>query len=149
MKEREASEVKTDPARSIGRAAGFGFFLILLLVGSRCGAQTAQPGATLVKVFPNCEFGPQRIPLGGILGELCKPVWKKVEADNGEVTWIDMHSVSPTLPRQVYVYTFTDDAKLQKAKLMCQRSVELGPAAQDVFNRIQTLLDLLHQIGIP
>lgn len=105
MKECETSEVKTDLARSIGRAAGLGFFLILLLVGSRCGAQTAQPGATLVKVFPNCEFGPQRIPLGGSLGELCKPVWKKIEADNGEVTWIDMHSVSPTLPREVYVYT--------------------------------------------
>jgi hypothetical protein len=67
--------------------------------------ESAQPSETLVKVFPNCEFGPQRIPLGGILGELCKPVWKRIEADNGEVTWIDMRSISQTLPREVYVYT--------------------------------------------
>lgn len=39
------------------------------------------------------------------MGELCKPVWKRIEADNGEVTWIDMSSISQTLPREVYVYT--------------------------------------------
>ena len=113
MKAREASDVRTDPTRSIGRAGVFGFFfLVLLLVGSPCVAQTAQPGETLGKVFPNCEFGPQSIPLGGILGELCKPVWRRIEADNGEVTWIDMRSISQTLPREVYVYTSVPDTAI-------------------------------------
>lgn len=75
-------------------------------------AEAAQPGEALVRVFPNCEFGPQRIPLGGILGELCKPVWKRIEANNGEVTWIDMKAIGDTLPRRVYSYTSVPDTSI-------------------------------------
>jgi hypothetical protein len=108
MKAPEASDLKADPTRTIVR-----FLLLLsLLVGTPCVAQTVQPGDALVKVFPNCEFGPQRVPLGGALGELCKTVWKRIEADNGEVTWIDTRASGDTLPREVWVYTGVPNASI-------------------------------------
>jgi hypothetical protein len=59
----------------------------------------AQPSGTLVRVFPTCQFG-------AIYGELCKPVWKRIEADNGEVTWIDMDLIRDIPPlHYVWVYT--------------------------------------------
>ncbi len=95
MKAPKVSEVRT---------VGF-FFLLLLLVGSPCIAQTAQPADALAKIFPTCEFG-------GALGELCKPVWKRIDADNGEVTWIDMQAIGDTLPHMVLVYTSAPNAPI-------------------------------------
>jgi hypothetical protein len=45
------------------------------------------PTEALVKVMPTCMYG-------GPFDELCKPVWRKIEADNGEVTWVDVYSIS-------------------------------------------------------
>jgi hypothetical protein len=115
MKAREASEVKRDPARSVGRASGFGFFaLFFLLVGSPCGAQTAQSGEIRLPVLSNSLDG----RVIGAPEDAFLPVWKPIESNNGEVTYVDMKSIERgAAGMQVEVYTSVPNTIFDMDKL--------------------------------
>ncbi len=103
MKAREASEIKTDLARGAGHAGGFGiFFLLLLLGGFPCGAQTAQSGEIRLPVLSNSLDG----RVVGAPEDAFLPVWKPIESNNGEVSYVDMKSIERgAAGMQVQVYT--------------------------------------------
>lgn len=115
MKSPEASEVKTDSTGSIGRAGAFGFFFLLpLLVGSPCGAQTAQPGEIRLPVLSNSLDG----RLIGAPEDAFVPVWKPIESDNGEVSYIDMKSIERgAAGMQVQIYTSVPNTMFDMDKL--------------------------------
>jgi len=49
----------------------------------------AKPGEMLQKLLPNCQIGGAE----SCNDDLFQPVWKRIEAANGEVTRIDMNSI--------------------------------------------------------
>ena len=115
MKAREASEVKSDPARSVDRAGGFGFYvLLLLLVGFPCGAQTAQSGEIRLPVLSNSLDG----RVIGAPEDAFLPVWKPIESNNGEVSYVDMKSIERgAAGMQVQVYTSVPNTIFDMDKL--------------------------------
>jgi hypothetical protein len=83
----------------------------------------AKPGEILVKLLPNCQIG----GAASCNDDLYQPVWKEIEADNGEVTKIDMNSIKHlsggTTDVTIYTgvpHTMFDQARLKMLWFDCQ-----------------------------
>jgi len=83
----------------------------------------AKPGETLEKLVPNCQIGGAET----CNDDFFQPVWKRIEADNGEVTRIDMNSIQHladgTTDVTVYTgapHTMFDSTRLKMLWFDCQ-----------------------------
>jgi hypothetical protein len=93
----------------------------------------AKPGETLTKLIPACDSG------GGVScnSDVFQPVWKRLDAANGEATKIDMNSIEhlSTGAVNVVVYSYVpntmfDPAKLTRLVFDCQgHFMRLGGAS--------------------
>ena len=100
----------------------------------------AKPGETLETLLPNCRIGGAE----SCNDDFFQPVWKRIEADNGQVTRIDMNSIQHIGGGGTNVTVYTgaphsvfDSTRLQMLRFDCQghfRSFDGNMGQSDVLD---------------